>query len=318
MGWRILVFSLIFWGIFIVNLRAATAEIILQIPALVTVKSAKLYLGAIAKIQGGTDPERQKLAQLSLGEAPRPGKERSISKKYLAFLLKQYRLSLPIRLEMPAQVQIKSQAFCLRGSTLRQKIEATIRIDKSLNKRWLDFYNLPQKIWLKPGDWQIKVAPVGRIPLIGGISFKVTLTNEKTAEKRVYNISGKLRGKAFVYQAKRGLAAKKFLNEQDFEKQERELKTGREVRGELPQKYRLTTRVPGRSYLQLTQIEPVPLVHKGARVKVIVRQRQCVISLVGIAREDGWQDNQIGIVNPDSNHLFQARVIGANLVEVNL
>lgn len=310
----------VFWLIFIltcglVNVRAADMPVF-EIPERVIVPGPKIYLSDLGSIRGNSQAEGLDLS-VDLGPAPYPGQVRVFSRDYLRLILKQKGFNQALDIQMGKQVEVRVESTCVTAAQLEAAIQKTISQDNPfIIKRWVELRNLPAETWLSKGEWRIDASPLGDLPLAGTAVFRVTLT--KGNEIKTINASGKLRALGRVYQATRDIGRHSLIDETDFQLIETELINGKEYLGRLPQKTRSTKFILKGRILETGYIQPVPLVAKEDFVNVIVNGGNVSIKMTGIAGKDGWLGDQITVYNPTSKKVFQGRVIGPNLVEVNL
>ncbi|HOJ78169.1 MAG TPA: flagellar basal body P-ring formation chaperone FlgA [Bacillota bacterium] len=310
-----------------VGLLTATLPILaspalkIEIPEVVEIVSDKIYLGELGRVSGGTEQERERLKKVQLGAAPLPGIERRLSRSYIMSILRQYYFDIKVQpvLQMADQVIVRVASSKISAAEIRTKIEQLFpAVDPQYYlERKIELRNLPDEIWLRKADWDIKAEVIGSLPEIGTALFKVTIQSS-TEPPKIINVSANIKVIAKVYQAKRLINLKSVLTEEDFEAVTLELKTGKEYIGQFPLQMRNKTVLLEKQILSRHQIEPVPLVWRGNEVNVRLVAENFEIKITGIADEDGWLDDRIVIINPVSKKTFKARVIGVNTVEVTL
>jgi flagella basal body P-ring formation protein FlgA len=298
----------------IANVGAAAIPV-LEIPERVIVPGPKIYLSDLGLIRNQSQTDALDL-RIDLGPAPYPGQVRVFSRDYLGLILKQKGFNQALDIEMGNQVEIRVESTCITAAQLEAAIQKELSQDNLfIVKRWIELRNLPAETWLNKGEWQIKASPLGDLPLVGTAIFRLTLT--KDDEIKTINASGKLRALGRVYQATRDISRHSLINEADFQLIETELTSGKEFLGKIPQDIRSTKLIQKGRILETNSIQSVPLATKGNFVNVIVAGGNVAIKMTGIAGKDGWLGDRITIHNPTSKKVFQGRVIGPNLVEVN-
>jgi flagella basal body P-ring formation protein FlgA len=287
------------------------------IPETVVVGGPKIFFSDLGTIQSGQTDFEDFLKRVDLGAAPAPGEVRTFNREYLNSIIRQNRFPIAISLQMGEQVAVKSIATCIQGVEIEKAIQ-NLFAEKKTNiiKKWVELHNLPETIWLSHGEWKIAVFPIGNLPEVGNALFKVILTKDK--ENKTINISGKIRATALVYRTLRNISNQTAINQRDFELMEMELATGKELVGAIPGQTRATKFIKQGEILRTDWLQPIPLVCKDHAVKVIVKDENVVIKIVGVAKVDGWLGDEILISNPDSNKVFRAKVIGNGVAEVNL
>jgi flagella basal body P-ring formation protein FlgA len=293
------------------------ATITFEIPEMATIGGPKIFLNDLGKVSSGPNNVSDYLKQVDLGAVPAPGQVRSFSREYLNSIIRQYKFPVVINLQMGERVVVKSMAACVQGTEVEKVIQNLITEENPhLIKKWVELRNVPEVLWLSQGDWKIIAFPIGNLPEVGNALFKVILTKGK--ETKTINISGKIKATAQVYRALRNISHQALINQTDFELVAMELANGRELMGEIPNQTRSTKLIKQGEILRSDWVQPIPLVCKDHQVKVIVKDENVVIKIIGIAKFDGWLGDEILIMNPVSNKIFKAKVKGNGVVEVNL
>jgi flagella basal body P-ring formation protein FlgA len=289
----------------------------LEIPDTVTVNGPKLFLNDLGMVRGGQTSASGYLKLVDLGAAPAPGQLRIFNREYLNSIIRQYNLPVTVNLQMGEQLVVKSIAACIKGAEIEKVIQNLVAEKKpNFTNKWVELHNIPEMLWLTRGEWKIEAFPVGKLPEVGTALFKVVLTKGK--ENKTLNISGKIRATAMVYQAVRDISRQVVINQIDFVLIERELLSGKEFVGEMPHQIRSTKVVKQGEILRIDWFQPIPLVGKDHQVKVIVKDQNVIIDIIGVAKVDGWLGDEVLIINPASTKTFRAKVTGNGIAEVNL
>jgi flagella basal body P-ring formation protein FlgA len=312
-GFVILVPTIV-WGA-----GSALKVVTLAIPSVITVSGPRLWLNDLGTICEGqaSAVAVDYLKQVDLGAAPAPGQERVFNRDYLNSILEQFNFPVIIRLQMGETVVVKSSAACIQESDIQKAIQSLYTEKKPhIVKRWVELQNIPGIVNLSPGEWEIKVSVIGNQVEAGNTLFKVVLT--KGTESRILNISGKVRATAQVYRAVRDIPYQSVIMPADFELVELELQNGKEFVGEFQSGVRLTKLVKQGEVLHKNWLQPIPLISKNQEVKVVVKDENVAIKIIGIAKIDGWLGDEVMIVNPLSHKTFKARVTGNGIVELNM
>lgn len=298
------------------NVRAADIPV-LEIADRVIVPGPKIYLSDLGMIQNPATAKRLNL-KVDLGPAPYPGQVRVFSRDYLGLILKQKGFNENLDIRMGKQVEVRVESICITAAQVEAAIaEVLPSNDPFIIKKWIEFRNVPAETWLSKGEWQIEASPLGDLPPVGPVVFRVTF--KKNNESKTINVSGKIRALGRVYQSNRDIGRHAMINgTEDFKLVEIELINGQEMLGRLPQKIRSTKLIKKGDILEKDHFQPLPLVTKGDFVNVIVKDGNIAVKMTGIAVKDGWMGDQILIINPNSKKKFQGRVIDRNLVEVTL
>lgn len=295
--------------------NAGASEIpVLEIADRVIVPGPKIYLADLGTVNNISEPEKLNL-MVDLGPAPYPGQVRTFSRDYLGLILKQKGFVQGLEIRMGPQVEVRVESTCVTGAQLEAAVQKALPSnDPSILKKWVELRNLPAETWLSKGEWQIKALPLGELPRVGAVLFRITLS--KGSEVKNINVNGKIRAIGRVYQSVRDLNRHSLVNESDFLLVETELKDGTEILGPIPAKTRTTRIVKRGETLEAGHLQPLPLVIKDNIVNVRVKGQNILINMTGVAVKDGWLGDRITIQNPAGKKVFQGRVIGSNLVEV--
>lgn len=294
---------------------AAEMALIIEIPPDVMVTDSELTLGDLGRLAGGTAADRALVANIKLGQAPPPGRVRVLGRDYLQSVIGQYGFSRSLELVMGPQVTIRVEAARITGTAIQKAVEARLGpMPEGIVARWLELRSLPEEIWLDQGEWRVDVESVGEIPVAGTTVFKVTLTNG--SESKILNLSGKIRAKAIVYRVVRELPVHTVFSEADFEPVAEELRIGSEIFGTFPIDVRNIMTLRKGQILQKRHYQAVPLVNRGVEVTVIIRNVTFEIKMTGVPRTDGWLNQRIQVMNPESRKIFMGKVIARDTVEV--
>lgn len=297
------------------SVTLATNISVLEVADRVVVPGPKIYLSDLGTIHNASQTER--MLMVDFGPAPYPGQVRVFSRDYLELILKQKGFNEGLDIRMGEKVEVRVESTCITGAQLEAAIQELLPINElAIIKKWVELRNLPAETWLSKGEWQIKASALGDLPQVGTVLFRITLS--KGNEVKTINISGKIRAFGRIYQSIRDLNRHSLINENDFILVEKELTSDEVVLGHMPRETRSTKIIKTGEVLEKNHLQPLPLVIKENIVQVMVRGGNITVKMTGIAWKDGWLGDQITVFNSTSEKKFQGRVIGPNLVEVNI
>jgi flagella basal body P-ring formation protein FlgA len=304
----------------LVNLGSATVSrgaepFLLEIPEEVTVAGPKINLADLGQARGATESDVNFLRGLELGLAPLPGQTRIFTRKYLEFILKQQKACRCPVLQMGPQVTVRLATTTIEGSTIAAAINRQLPEQSGVIKQWVEITNLPERICLPKGSWQIEASVLNGRVRVGANLFKVKLIG--AADSRTLSLTGVVQQIAIVYRAKRNLAVKQPVLPENFEKLQLKLTSGREYTGDFPQGYRHLRSLRRGQVLLAEGIQPKPQVLKGSEVRVVFNEAGISVSLTARAKQDGWIGDQITLVNPTTKKEFQGQVVQAGIVAVS-
>lgn len=295
--------------------------VIITFPSEVEISGAEIYLGEAARIEGANAEELKVLSEITLGAAPRPGVLRWLHRSSVEYAL--YRSGWTedaFVLVMPAKVKAIGKYQSLSGERMTAAVEDLIRKQASPHweRWWFDWINLPNSLALPPGE--VRVVAQGKVETLspGPLSLLLKIYVDDQ-EFRTLPGSVRLHIEAEVYIISQNLDRNQVLFGEEIKSEIRELVSGRELSAPLDSgKYR--ARRPLRSGLLLEEgdIEPVPEVCEGSRVQVSLQTENILLTVVGIARRDGWLGDEIPVQNVNGSKVFTALVTGPSRLEVTL
>lgn len=282
------------------------------------VKGKEIYLKDIAEI---TAPAalKEKIGAISLGPAPRPGKEKKILGRRL----------LPM-----------AQASGLMPRDVKWTVPDSVIIDRACQSVPEEvLQQLYQRVIgdaLDGGDYKvrrIKVCGANRFP-VGKLSFTVPKSGKQELTGSVnlrvqVQVDGENHGRlilsgwvdhfAPVVCVNRDVARHTVLTEADLCLKTVNVST---LSGPLitnladavGKQTRMTLRADG--YLRSGMLTVPPLVQKGDRVKIEAGSGKLKVSTMGIAKGSGRMGDQVQVENIVSNKIVFGRVTGEHTVEV--
>lgn len=312
---------------FLVLLFAAPAfsretgnQIRIVVPAEVEAAGEEYFLGDIALLQGGSPEIRSGLAGLSLGRPPYAGTYRWLYRSYLELVLQRSGYAAgSYSLEMPSQVKVCGAAQKLTGAVLAEKVYGFL--EKQARPEWkswrLERLNLPDELLLPPGE--VRVEPKANLGEWSPGSLFLRLEIFVNGESyRSLPVTCRLRAEAEVFVASRDLEKSAVLTAADYRRELREV-TGDEIlTPPVPGAYRTTRPVRAGRILGPRDLEPVPVICKGSKVRIIARGKAFFATVDGLAQEDGSLGQEIAVKNIGSGKVIRATVSGPGEVEVGL
>lgn len=278
-------------------------------------------LGDVAQLEGGDPAILAELAGISLGPAPRAGNFRWLYRSYLELALQ--RAGWPAGtylLEMPSRVKIYGASQKITGGMLAETVNALVAEYASPEWRewWVENLNLPPEMTLPPGEVRIELEnkPVRLSPGSLVLRLKIMLDGK---EYRTIPVSGRLRVKAEVLVLKSDLEKGAVLTEDNYQREVREVTSNNALLESLaPGAFRTTRPLQAGKVLEDRDLEPVPTITKNSRVRIIARGTSLLVTVAGLALEDGKLGEEISVKNMESGAILRATVIGPDEVEVKL
>lgn len=295
--------------------------VIITFPSEVEISGAEIYLGEAAQIEGANAKELKVLSEITLGAAPRPGVLRWLHRSSVEYAL--YRSGWPegaFVLVMPAKVKTIGKYQSLSGERMTAAVEELIGKQASPHweRWWFDWINLPNSPALPPGE--VRVVAQGKVETLSpgplSVLLKIYVADQ---EFRTLPGSVRLHIEAEVYIIDQNLERNQVLFGEEITLEIRELVSGREISAPLdPGKHRVKRSLRSGLPLEEGDIEPVPEVCEGSRVQVSLKTESIQLTVVGIARRDGWLGDEIPVQNVNGSKVFTALVTGPGQLEVSL
>ena len=182
----------------------------------------------------------------------------------------------------------------------------------------IDFLNLPDKVAVKQSDARIVVSDVSKDLLSGNVTIPVGIVSENKVVKKVY-VSVKIQIFDSVYVTKKSINQYQTFTSENIEKKWMEV-TGFEEQvikheDEILDK-RTTRYISDGKLITLNNIENLPIIKSGQPITIVSRVNSVVISVYGVAKEDGKKGQIIAVENSSSNAKLRAKVIDKDKVEI--
>ncbi|WP_309723389.1 flagellar basal body P-ring formation chaperone FlgA [Armatimonas sp.] len=273
-----------------------------------------IHLSDIAEIQCADTKLTEALCQLDIGSSPLFGTKRTVSVAYARLRVK----SLGVRDEQvqytgPENVAITRVFQSVSGDALLQfAVEA---IEPKLTDGVLQPGTPPQEVRVAPGALSLRA----REPRLTSTSASVIVeicVDQQVESTITLNLRVVQRTRALV--ARHPLAAGTILTEADLAFTEIPANPGTTFLLDATQALgrQLSVALREGSPVLSTQLRLIPLVHRGARVKVTCRSGSVALACTGEAQQDGTMGQTIRIRNVISQLDFSARVIGPDELEM--
>ena len=283
------------------------------------VAGERILLGQASTITGGSEAVRRTLSQIDLGPAPRPGQERRITGSSISVAIANAGVAgegvlktIPERMLVKGTCQNISEASL--EAVFKKYVTSAVGGDEVAFSR-MDVRGL-------------KPLPMGKITLtpltsrMGEIKGKTTLRLTVTVDGEncgQVTVSGWVDRYAHVVCAARPLSRNTILSSEDLcierinlaKAADRLIFDIAEAVGK-----RVRSSLTAGKYIQQHKLMVVPLVEKGARVKLMVSAGPVSISTLGVAKADGGAGDQIRVENLSSQKTVVGKVLDASTVEV--
>lgn len=319
-GKSILVFLLVLLSASPAFSRENANPVCIVVPAEVEVAGEEYFLGEVAFLQGGSPEVRSGLAGLSLGRPPYAGTYRWLYRSYLELFLQ--RSEYPAGsyvLQMPSRVKVYGAAQKLTAEILTETVHGYLenQARPEWERWWLERLNLPAELVLPPGEIRVepKRNPGDLIPGTLFLRLEIFVNGESY---RTLPVTCRLRAEAGVSVAGKDLERFAVLTAADYCREIRELTGGEALTPPVPGKYRTTRPIRAGRILGTRDLEPVPVICKGSKVRIVAHGKTFFAAVDGLSQEDGGLGQEIAVKNVESGKVIRATVSGPGEVEVAL
>ncbi|WP_457576586.1 flagellar basal body P-ring formation chaperone FlgA [Desulfomarina sp.] len=314
-------FKKLFLIVFIISTTSPAYGLQITFRKNATVNGSTITLGDIVDFDEDSEFSRA-LATQVIGQAPLPGETVSLrSLNIKNYLLT--KLDLPDHTLWQGSPSVSlSRLGIYIGPTRILKI-----IDEYLKK---NKKNLPDaEIHFNPGVLPIPFTlPAGKLTwevvpsnprILGSSRFSIIFRVDDRVAKNM-SIKGKLEALAPVVIAAARLSKGTILNRSHLTLATKDLgrysSAGTNITDFIGKRLKRSLREG--SVITTSMIEGRPVIKRGQRVKIVLHHGNMFLSAVGIARNNGRQDQMIRVQNISSNKIIYCRVAAPGLVEVTL
>jgi flagella basal body P-ring formation protein FlgA len=301
--------------VFVVVSYASNSPLRIQIEDRVKVAPGSITLDQIALLSGDSSLVDQ-VTGMNLGEAPAPGQLRWITRNYIRFKLGQAGLDASeYTLSMPERIGLIGAGIFLSSEQLGNFIAAELK--KYVPSVWTDWridWNGSGGGWLPSGKVEMELEPGVKGICPGTNLFVIRILVDGKIERRI-SAAIRIIASARVPILTRDVPRHTLIDEEFISWEEREI-SGRELLTLSTNDLRARRRLRQGNVLKDGDLEPVPLVGKGARVTIEVYFGKTCVKVFGTADRDGWLGQTIPVENMTSKKTVLAVVTGPGRVEV--
>jgi len=297
-------------------MTALVLAALVVLPTRIEVAEGKITAADLIGESAVTLGDVQRMREVGLGQAPAAGQMRRIGGPYLRRLLRAAKVQ---GVRVPAQIELVGRADVV---TAEQQLQAVTRyLKKRLgNNGQINTVRAFQNVTefkVPPGSRITSVLPVSQNPFTARSAFKLEIRRRGQLVMRRYP-QVTIQGKAQVRVASQTISARREITASDFTLETMELSRvpagalGRfQVSGMLASRRIATGRVVTRN-----DVKAPPVVHRGQRVRIELRQDSVSVSTAGEALADAAVGQRVSVRNLSSGRRLQGWVRGPGLVEV--
>lgn len=178
--------------------------------------------------------------------------------------------------------------------------------------------DLVASVTLPSGELEYEVKP-SRPAIIGSTQFTIRFSVDGKIKKTLV-VRGRLKVIAQIAVASSNLNKDEILSPDTYTFEDRDINKLKNVifdRQQMEGK-KLTRRISNNTPILLSNLDKIPIIKKGQRIKVLVKSGNLELSMIGIAKGNGGIDDMIRVQNINSNKTIYAQVIAPGLVEVHI
>jgi flagellar basal body P-ring formation protein FlgA len=266
----------------------------------------------------------QKCGSALVWSAPPPGQIYTLTQEFLRYRLGQMGLIQYFpEASLPAAVQVRQTGVLLKGEDVAAAFRRYVQTHNPYppDNLHIEVFPLKKLVILPDAQVTLKALPPKNDKLLGDVTLEIVVLHQGQPLKRL-KVDGVVRLKRLVVCTTRPLRPQETIGPGDIQVMPREV-TGLN----LDDFFSSTDQVLGhilakglgpQEIITSRHLSNQPIIKRGDEVTVVVDQDGLEISTKGVAREQGYLGKSIRIVNPKSKKEYQALVVNAKTVKVQL
>jgi flagellar basal body P-ring formation protein FlgA len=266
----------------------------------------------------------QTWGQVPVWSAPLPGQVYTLTGEFLRYRLTQLGVGGLLReADLPAAIQVHQTGVLLAQEQVAEAFQRYIQ----KHSHWpqdqvrVDVFPLEEPIYMPDKNAILEVLPPRGGRLVGDVTLEMALGHTGQVAKR-FKVSGKVNLEQEVACAARPLTPQTVIKPDDVRLSRRDVTHlgADEFFASLePVVGRLLSRPLGpHEIVTHRHLSQQPVINRGDEVTVVLDENGLVVTTKGVAREPGYPNRAIRILNPRSKREFQAQVVDSKTVKVTL
>lgn len=287
----------------------------------VQVTDSVVTLGDIASFDTDS-PRIQALATQHVGQSPSPGQAITFDgNTVLRQLASQGLLPTDIRWSGASSISVTRTGITIEPVKIQNIIDEFLLSQRDLlPNAEIQFVpdELPLPFTLAPGEvtWEVLPSKPG---ILGSSRFSIIFKVDDRVSKNL-SLRGKLRALAPVAVATTNLSKNDLIQQNSVAMEVQDISDIKDpiLNTEQLIGKRVTRNIRRGGVLDISQLENVPLVHRGERVKILVTSGPLQLTATGLARSNGGLNDIIQVQNTSSNKIIQCLVTAPGVVEIKL
>jgi len=266
----------------------------------------------------------QKCGSALVWTAPPPGQIYTLTQEFLQFRLGQMGLGQYFApTSLPAAIQVRQTGVLLKGEDVAVAFRGYVQEHNPYpsDNLHIEVFPLKEPVIIPDAQVTLKPLPPRNDKLLGEVTLEMVVLHQGQPLKRV-QVNGVVRLKRLVVCATRPLRAEDTIGPGDIQVMPREVtglnlddffSSAEQVLGHI-----LSKGLGPQEIITSRHLSNKPIIKRGDEVTVVLDQNSLVISTKGVAQERGYLGKSIRIVNPKSKKEFQALVVNAKTVKVEI
>ncbi len=266
----------------------------------------------------------QKCGSALVWSAPPPGQVYTLTQEFLKHRLGQLGLSQYLQgASFPAAIQVRQTGVLLKGEDVAATFRRYVQDHNPYppDNLHIEVFPLKEAIILPDAQVTFKAVPLRNDKLLGDVTLEIVVLHQGQPLKRL-KVSGVVRLKRLVVCATRPLRAQDTIGPGDIQVMPREV-TGLKLDDFFSSPDQVVGHILAKSLgpqeiITSRHLSNQAIIKHGDELTVVLDQDGLEISTKGVAREQGYLGKSIRVVNPKSKKEFQALVVNAKTVKVQL
>jgi flagellar basal body P-ring formation protein FlgA len=266
----------------------------------------------------------QAWGQVPVWSAPLPGKVYTLTGEFLRYRLTQLGVGGLLReVDLPAAIQVHQTGVLLAQEQVAEAFQRYIR----QHSHWpedqvrVEVFPLEEPVFLPDKNAILEVLPPRSRRLVGDVALEMALGQTGQVSKR-FKVNGRVNLEQEVVCTARPLTPQSFIGADDVRLSRRDVTHlgADEFFASLePVVGRLLSRPLGpHEIVTHRHLSQQPVINRGDEVTVVLDENGLAITTKGVAREPGYPNRSIRVLNPRSKREFQAQVVDSKTVKVTL
>ena len=287
----------------------------------VTLNSATIRLGDIAKFSPLDDPRIGKLASIKIAASPPPGRSATIDGDFLIYRISSFiNREKDVDVRIPQTLHVRRRARVLKQKKLREIFETYLREHATWDPEMISIerFTAPEAINLPMGKLRWSVTHHGKTGWVGPVSLTATFWVDGKPIIKV-PMSATVAVKLRFLKAAKKIVRGQVIGPNDIVVVHKMANTlnRRYLRDPKDAVGKEVVRTVFRGqFLTKSMIRNVPLVKKGQQIRILAENDHVRVTTLGRALQDGQSGDKVKVINVTSGKEILATVKGPGIVVV--